>query len=111
MSACRSGCWTRTRTRRWEGYDNVSGARKLAHVIPQALAAGGVVTRPTYALVGEQGPEAVIPLRDYDAGARGGPSTLVANLFLDRERLGRFVIERINEGIRRGEINVVGSLT
>ena len=71
------------------------------------LAAGGVVTRPTLALIGEQGPEAVVPLRDYGSG----PTTLVANLFLDRERLGRFVIERVNEGVRRGEINVEASLT
>jgi hypothetical protein len=30
------------------------------------LAAGGIVTRPTLAVVGEAGPEAVIPLRDKD---------------------------------------------
>ena len=29
-----------------------------------ALAEGGIVTRPTYALIGERGPEAVIPLND-----------------------------------------------
>lgn len=35
-----------------------------------ALAAGGVVTKPTIALIGEAGPEAVIPLSS--ANARGG---------------------------------------
>ena len=29
------------------------------------LASGGIVTRPTYALIGEAGPEAVIPLKDW----------------------------------------------
>ena len=36
------------------------------------MAAGGIVTRPTYALVGEAGPEAVIPLAEYNARGGGG---------------------------------------
>src|SRR5215468_5671718 len=31
----------------------------------RAMATGGVVTEPTLALIGEAGPEAVVPLRDY----------------------------------------------
>jgi hypothetical protein len=35
-----------------------------AAIIPQThLASGGIVTKPTIALIGESGPEAVIPLR------------------------------------------------
>jgi len=36
-------------------------------VIP-AMAEGGVVTQPTVALIGEQGPEAVVPLTDVTSG-------------------------------------------
>lgn len=38
------------------------------------LASGGVTTKPTFALIGEQGPEAVIPLRDLNRvlGSIGG---------------------------------------
>lgn len=37
-----------------------------------ALAAGGVVTKPTFALIGEAGPEAVVPLSQYNSGGGGG---------------------------------------
>lgn len=33
-----------------------------------AMASGGVVTKPTYALIGESGPEAVVPLHDLAPG-------------------------------------------
>ena len=43
---------------------------------PLALAGGGIVTRPTFALIGEAGPEAIIPL-----GRGGGVgSTIVVNV-------------------------------
>jgi phage-related minor tail protein len=32
------------------------------------MAEGGIVTRPTFALIGEAGPEAVVPLRDGGMG-------------------------------------------
>lgn len=38
------------------------------------LAAGGIVTRPTYALIGEAGPEAVIPLSGNGGGVMPLPS-------------------------------------
>ena len=40
-----------------------------------AMADGGVVSRPTFALIGEKGPEAVIPLDQLRSG-RGGGTTL-----------------------------------
>ena len=43
-----------------------------------AMAEGGVVMKPTLALVGEAGPEAVIPLTDGGAGGMGG-ATMVFN--------------------------------
>lgn len=52
-------------------------ARQVAHQsggIP-AMAAGGVVTSPTLALIGEAGPEAVVPLSKM-GGMGGGESTV-----------------------------------
>jgi hypothetical protein len=48
-----------------------------------AMAAGGIVTRPTLAQVGESGPEAVIPLSklgSFGSGATGG-STITNNIY------------------------------
>lgn len=41
---------------------------------PSGMAGGGIVTQPTTALIGEQGPEMVIPLSGRQPGARVGPS-------------------------------------
>lgn len=46
------------------------------------LASGGIVTRPTLALIGEAGPEAVVPLSGPNAGHFGGVS-LQVNLYGD----------------------------
>jgi phage-related minor tail protein len=43
-----------------------------------ALAAGGVVSRPTMALIGERGPEAVIPLNQMSG--MGGQTTIIIQL-------------------------------
>lgn len=48
-----------------------------------AMAAGGIVTRPTMALIGEAGPEAVIPLSkgaQYGVGTGGGGGMTIENL-------------------------------
>ena len=47
----------------WGGID--VSPNKLGHIAP--LATGGIVTSPTLALVGEAGPEAVLPLNRLDA--------------------------------------------
>lgn len=44
------------------------------------LAAGGFVTQPTLALIGEAGPEAVIPLSSGMAGGVGGGQQIVVNI-------------------------------
>jgi len=59
------------------------------------LAAGGIVTRPTLAIVGEAGPEAVIPLSRAGrqlAGIDGG-QPIVINLHMDGQRIARAVAE------------------
>jgi len=72
--------------------------RALFEVSPPripALATGGIVTRPTLALVGEAGPEAVVPL---DRGGIGG-------VYIHIERMevqdGRYFGRRLNEELRR----------
>jgi len=44
------------------------------------LAAGGIVTSPTLAMIGERGPEAVIPLTGLNAGAGMGGNTININV-------------------------------
>jgi len=55
----------------------------LPHI--QTLAKGGIVTAPTLALIGEAGPEAVVPLRSIPTGR----DKLAVSLNLDRRRFGR----------------------
>lgn len=43
------------------------------------LAAGGIVTRPTIAMIGEAGPEAVVPLNESNNYNRGGATTIIIN--------------------------------
>lgn len=45
--------------------------RRAAGIVPAAHAAGGIVTRPTLSWVGEQGPEAIIPLANNRSRALG----------------------------------------
>lgn len=47
------------------------------------LAAGGIVTRPTLAMIGEAGPEAVVPLGRGAGFGGGGDQMLTVNLTLD----------------------------
>ena len=71
------------------------------------LASGGIVTRPTLAEIGESGPEAVIPLSQLGRGGGGKGNTYVIQL--DGERLGEFIINRVNQGSRNGELDLVGA--
>jgi TP901 family phage tail tape measure protein len=53
----------------WDWPEQPGGATGGTGVKP--MATGGIVTRPTHALIGEAGPEAVIPLDEFDMN-RGG---------------------------------------
>lgn len=73
---------------------------------------GGVVTRPTFTLLGEAGPEIVLPLSDLNEttrpemmdisglGGGGDGGTKVIQLVLDR----RVLFEVIEDGQRQGEL-------
>jgi len=59
------------------------GAVQLAMIARQpipALAEGGIVTRPTLALIGEDGPEAVVPLRQKNGKGMGMGGDRTVNL-------------------------------
>jgi len=62
------------------GTPTTSGPPDLGGVSPTAFQSGGVVTQPTLAMIGEHGPEAVIPLDRmpgaYPLGAGGGGLSL-----------------------------------
>ncbi len=62
------------------------------------LAKGGVVTRPTLALIGEAGPEAVIPLSRARVASSGGSGSVTINLLsLDPRTAGKYVIDAVRQ--------------
>jgi hypothetical protein len=64
------------------------------------LATGGIVTQPTLALIGEAGPEAVVPLNR--AGAFGGITiNIEAGLVSTPDQVGQQIIEAIQRAQRR----------
>jgi SLT domain-containing protein len=83
------------------------GAR-ATNLVSVAGATGGIVTRPTVALIGEAGPEAVIPLNKTPGssplptgassdGARIINLTVNAGMGADGARIGNMIIETIKQ--------------
>jgi hypothetical protein len=65
---------------------------------PRMMATGGVVTRPTLAMIGEKGPEAVIPLNK--AGGMGGAVyniTVNAGIGTNGQEVGKQIVEAIKK--------------
>lgn len=77
------------------------GTPKLPNI--PALAQGGIVTRPTLALVGEAGPEAVIPLTNRKAAVGGTTINLTVNAGLgaDGGEVGRQIVDVLKQYERR----------
>jgi hypothetical protein len=71
----------------------------LQFMVPQG-ATGGIVTRPTLAMIGEAGPEAVIPLNRAPGasplGAFGGSTTVVVPLVVDGRVLAEVTASELN---------------
>lgn len=65
-----------------------------------ALASGGIVTRPTLALIGEAGPEAVVPLGG-GRGFGGGGGPIVVQTFLDGYQIAEATVPHIPDVVRR----------
>ena len=91
-----------------EFFNNNNGPLPNIPLIPEitALAKGGIVTRPTLALIGEAGPEAVVPLSGA-AGrsfAGGGSIIIQGGTFIgaSKQDTARWVSEIIREGKARG---------
>lgn len=59
------------------------------------LAKGGIVTKPTLAMVGEAGPEAVIPLNRSRSGGFGGNITIIVN----GDVTGQDIIDRVGDAL------------
>lgn len=81
-----------------------TGAAALGISIPQLneipmLANGGIVTKPTLAMVGEAGPEAVIPLSKGRNYGVGGSQTI--NIVVNGDVTGQDLIERVGRELTR----------
>jgi len=76
-------------------------ANSLGVDIP-AMANGGIVTKPTLALIGEAGPEAVVPLSGRNAGM-GTTITINVNAGLgaDGNQIGREIVDAIKRFERK----------
>lgn len=63
----------------------------------QALATGGIVKKPTLAMIGEAGPEAVIPL---NRSSMGGITVIVQGSVVTEEQISRAIMRRMGKVYR-----------
>jgi len=61
------------------------------------LAEGGIVTGPTLAMIGENGPEAVIPLNGNNAGMGGGVTINITGGISSSADIGRSVVDALTQ--------------
>lgn len=93
----------------------VGGIERVGHDLHiPGMASGGIVNRPTLALIGEAGPEAVVPLgQSMNPGMLGGgggttvvinmaPGTIVGTAQQVADALLPHVVNALNKGARRG---------
>ena len=81
------------------GDASAAGGANPAGLDYKAMATGGIVTSPTLALIGEAGPEAVIPLSK--AGGMGMNITVNAGLVSTPDQVGQDIIAAIQKAQRR----------
>ena len=84
---------------RMGGDSGGDGGANPAGLDYKAMATGGIVTSPTMALIGESGPEAVIPLNK--AGGLGMNITVNAGLVSTPDQVGQDIIAAIQKAQRR----------
>jgi phage-related protein len=92
-----------------EFFNNNNGPLPNIPLIPNipALAMGGIVTRPTLALIGESGPEAVVPLSGAGARGFGGGTTIIVNTgqsVSSKDDIAREIRKIMREGAQRGAV-------
>lgn len=92
-----------------ESYRRMTGAKGIP-----VFGGGGIVTKPTVALIGEDGAEAVVPLeKDSDVGRRFSGSTFNVTIYNDfhgvddMQNAGDFVVQKIDEALRRYQLQQV----
>lgn len=93
-----SDLWT------WAGVPGIPKVPDIPHI--PYLASGGIVTRPTIALVGEAGPEAVVPLNRYNNGNFDKPQVIEvhSHLYVDGREMAESVEKhQLRTGMRRGQ--------
>lgn len=71
------------------------------YAYPEAFQHGGIVTRPTLAMLGEAGPEAVVPL---GGGGFGGSINLRGDVYLDSQKIGEVVWSDLKGRKLRGTV-------
>ncbi len=85
-----------------EGYANFPGINIQEEVArfmrTHGLAEGGIVTQPTLAMIGEAGPEAVVPLNEVMGGIT---INFTQPVFFDREDTMNRFVDMISKGIDR----------
>ncbi|MGE5589197.1 MAG: phage tail tape measure protein [Bacillota bacterium] len=75
--------------------------RALKDLVP-FLAEGGIVTAPTLAMIGEAGPEAVVPLSQLGLAGAGGPTIVVTgNTFMSEYDMERFINQKLMPAVQR----------
>ena len=73
------------------------------------FASGGVVNRPTLATIGEEGPEAIIPLKNLFSGRGGSSGFSGGGLISGLKEALQYVTElRINVDVLKKDINQIG---
>lgn len=81
------------------GITGMAGVKPMAMMGHVALAQGGVVSKPTMALIGESGPEAVVPLSQI--GSMGGNITVnIHNPMLDSKSRIRELSKELQTALR-----------
>jgi len=96
----------------WKGMESVAGKVPEMPAIPalpgaEKLQGGGIVRRPTFAMLGEAGPEAIVPL------SRGGMGstyniTVQSEVFMGNESEARDFAQKILGYIREDQRRTVG---
>lgn len=91
-----------------DGFNSLPGPDipfSVPHLSHVALAKGGIVTRPTLALIGEAGPEAVIPLSGRNRP--GGVTINITQPLGTPQQIGRVVLDAMRQaqGSGRAVIN------
>ena len=77
-----------------KGNDKPQPAKQI--IIPK-MASGGIVTGPTLAMIGESGPEAVIPLNGRNGGMGGGVTINVSGGISTSAEIGRSVVDALTQ--------------